>query len=250
MSDYGLTKENLLRSLPVSLSGDPKMLALAEAVADLLSRRGEEIDRVSIYPHIDRLDEELLDILARDFKVDWWDNDYSLEEKRRTLASSWQVHKALGTKAAVEQAISAIYPGTKVAEWFDYGGKPYHFKLAIHIADDDINSQKQRRVLDRLAYYKNLRSHLDEIRYLVRASPTPAYAGAALASASQLVSVGLEPDAHWPRTKLSRTAGAVTLIQRATHQVALTAPEVKWPQSRITPKFGVAVLGVYQEILV
>ncbi|NCE66053.1 phage tail protein I, partial [Pseudoflavonifractor sp. 524-17] len=60
-------------------------MALAQAIAELLARRKEEIDRLLIYPAIDRLDEPLLDILARDFKVDWWDADYSVEEKRRTL---------------------------------------------------------------------------------------------------------------------------------------------------------------------
>ena len=102
---YGLTKENLSRTLPISLSGDPKMVALAESISELLAQRREEIRRLAIYPNVDKLDESLLDILARDFKVDWWDYDYSLDEKRRTLSTSWQVHKTLGTKAAVETAI-------------------------------------------------------------------------------------------------------------------------------------------------
>lgn len=67
-----------------------------------------------------------------DFKVDWWDGDYSLEEKRRTLKDSWRVHRMLGTKAAVETAISAIYPNSAVKEWFEYGGRPYYFKLEIN----------------------------------------------------------------------------------------------------------------------
>ena len=37
--NHGLTKENLLRSLPVSLAGDSKMLAMAEAMA--LSAAGD-----------------------------------------------------------------------------------------------------------------------------------------------------------------------------------------------------------------
>ena len=75
--------------------------------------------------------DQLLDILANDFKVDWWDANYTLEEKRRTLKDSWNVHRRLGTKAAVVLAISAIYPDTQVSEWWEYGGKPYHFKLLI-----------------------------------------------------------------------------------------------------------------------
>ena len=66
--NHGLTKENLLRSLPVSLAGDSKMLALAEAMAGALAERLEEINRVSIYPRVNELDAGLLDILARDLR--------------------------------------------------------------------------------------------------------------------------------------------------------------------------------------
>ena len=83
---HGLTQENMMAALPKALREDPSMVALADAIAGVLEARREEIDRLRIYPAIDRLDEQLLDILAHDFKVDWWDPEYSLEEKRRTLA--------------------------------------------------------------------------------------------------------------------------------------------------------------------
>lgn len=218
MSEHGITKENLLGSLPISLSGDPSLVALAEAVSDLLARQRRELERLAIYPHIDTLEEDLLDILAHDFKVDWWDSDYGLEEKRRTLQGSWQVHKLLGTKAAVEQAISAIYPQATVEEWFEYGGKPYHFKLAIGVTHEDADSPKQRRVLERLGYYKNLRSHLDSITYLMNAAPSLAHAGGIFLGSSQRVGVRLRVEGVGrPRGKVHvrMGAGAVSVYQRA-----------------------------------
>ena len=110
----GITKENMLFALPPALKGDTSTEALAAATAEVLADRLAEMDRLRIVPNIDNLEEALLAILARDFKVDWYDPDYSLEEKRRTVKDSWRVHKILGTKAAVETAIRAIYPGTRV----------------------------------------------------------------------------------------------------------------------------------------
>jgi len=72
--------------------------------------------------------------------VDWWDYNYTLEEKRKTLKDSWNVHRTLGTKGAVEKAISAIYPGTEVREWFEYAGQPYHFKLLIDATYQNVDS--------------------------------------------------------------------------------------------------------------
>lgn len=162
----GITKENLLRTLPSVLANDEDMLALATVVAEGLSSRPGEIESLLIYSKIDELPMELLDILAYDFKVDWWDYDYTLEEKRRTLKDSWNVHRTLGTKGAVEKAISAIYPDTQVREWFEYEGLPYHFKLLIDATYENVDPEKHQGVLEKVDYYKNLRSRLDGIEYI------------------------------------------------------------------------------------
>lgn len=175
---HGITKENLLASLPAVLANDDNMAALASAVAEVLAARVGEIERVSIYSQIDRLPNELLDILANDFKVDWWDANYTLEEKRRTLKDSWNVHRRLGTKAAVVLAISAIYPDTQVSEWWEYGGKPYHFKLLIDATYEDVDPVRHQRVIDRVDFYKNLRSVLDEVEYYDAGGLATEYFGA------------------------------------------------------------------------
>lgn len=183
---HGITAENLLRTLPVGIGWDETIQALGALAAETLSCRPEEISRLLIYPNIDNLDEELLDILAYDFKVDWWDGDYSLEEKRRTLKDSWRVHRMLGTKAAVETAISAIYPNSAVKEWFEYGGRPYYFKLEINATGSNGDLDKQRRVLQRLNYYKNLRSHLDSVDYTIDLPPVTLYLGGAVGTLTEL----------------------------------------------------------------
>lgn len=169
--DHGLTAENLLAVFPSALRNDKSMYALASSIANILATRPSEIDTLRIYANIDALPEEMLDILAYDFKVDWWDYDYSLEEKRQTLKDSWKVHRMLGTKAAVETAISAIYPDVTVEEWFEYGGNPYTFRLIIDVTDLSIDYTRHRRVLELVNYYKNLRSHLDIVKYTLYPAP-------------------------------------------------------------------------------
>lgn len=228
MNSHGLTKENLVATLPVALQKDPSAVALAEAMAELLARRPEEIDRLRIYPDIDRLDERMLDILAYDFKVDWWDPDYSLEEKRRTLKDSWRVHKILGTKAAVERAISAIYPHTQVLEWWQYDGEPYHFRLDINITNDSINSDKQRRVLERLNYYKSLRSHNDGVTYFVEAEPAIAKAVSSVSGIKETAHIPLELPVPIIRPVAIARAGVITgLWECVTTSLELPIPIIQ-----------------------
>lgn len=174
----GITKENLLRIFPSALTRDKSVTALAESAAELLAARLAEIDKARVTANIDVLDNAVLDLLACDFKVDWWDPEYTVEEKQQTLKDSWQVHRTLGTKAAVERAISAIYPYTTLEEWFEYGGDPYHFRIRINLSDDYADPERMQRVLARMNYYKNLRSHNDRIQYfMVTTTRADAWAG-------------------------------------------------------------------------
>ena len=238
MNNHGLIRETLVATLPAALQKDPSAVALAEAMADLLARRPDEIEQLRIYPVIDRLDERLLDILAYDFKVDWWDADYSLEEKRRTLKDSWRVHKLLGTKAAVEMAISAIYPRTTVLEWWEYGGEPYHFRLDINITNDSIDSDKQRRVLERLEYYKSLRSHNDGVTYFVEAAPAIAKAVTTVAAMQETAHVPLTLPVPIIKPVAVARIGVVTgLWESAETRLELPTPTI---QRTATARVGVA----------
>lgn len=186
---YGINPQNLLRTLPEVLRNDKKMQALAEGIAQELSDHLNNMSKLMIYVNIDTLPEDLLDILAYDFKVDWYDPDFSLEEKRRVMKESWVVHRTIGTKGAVARNVSAIFPGSTVKEWFQYEGDPYHFKLLIdETYGDDV--QKIQRVLDRIKYYKNVRSVFDGIEYIVVIGYCSCYG--AVAAAGMMIEFSVE----------------------------------------------------------
>ena len=161
MSNRGITTENLLLLLPEALTQDPHIRALAEAYAKAMEGRLAEIDRMRTVANLNGLDEKLLDILAYDFKVDWYGYDYPVEAKRELLKSSFQVHRKMGTKGAVERALSAIYPGTKVEEWFTYGGEPFGFRIILDITKPNVQISNDE-ILRAVDMYKSLRSHLEE----------------------------------------------------------------------------------------
>ena len=128
-----LSVESLLSAFPYALSGDEKISMLASIVAESLMNLYDDNELELIYACIDRLDSTMLDILAYDFKIDWWDVEASVEEKRKTFKAHWEVHRKLGTPGAVRTAISTIYESTNISEWYEYGGKPYHFKIVVDL---------------------------------------------------------------------------------------------------------------------
>lgn len=166
---HALTVKNLIATLPKALREDEQIYALATIAAERLVERQREIDTIRIFSQIDTLPEELLDILAYDFKVDWWDHRYTLEQKRQTLKDSFLVHRRLGTKYAVETALSGVYPNSKVQEWFEYGGEPYTFRLLVNTSGQAMSMDLHKRAFELVNYYKNLRSHLRGVEFTVEA---------------------------------------------------------------------------------
>ena len=204
-SAHALTAENLLRALPEVLRNDENMAALAASVAQVLAQRPEEIQRLSIYPRIDELPEDLLDILAYDFKVDWWDADYTLEDKRRTLKDSWRVHRMLGTKAAVELALSGTFGAGIVQEWYEYNGDPYHFRVVG--LDPKCVQDGYDPFLNLLRVVKRLSATLDSISVQM-SSEHRLYTGFAV-RVGRIVSVGCEIPAALDVTYLTDETGSL-----------------------------------------
>lgn len=231
---YGLTAGNLMAALPDALRQDTSVLALADSVAGLLASRPEEIDRLRIYPAIDALPEDLLDILAYDFKVDWWDPEYSLDEKRWTLKTSWKVHKTLGTKAALEAAMSAVYPGTEVEEWFEYGGEPHHFRVFIRGEETAIGPGRLDEFKKAIVRVKRLSSWLDSIITSTAMEPAVVYMAADFHETySKTVLPDLEPDFPGSSFGLAPFMG-----QGRTITCVPVVPDPDVPELQAVPQFA------------
>ena len=162
---------NFADYLPAALKHDPKMRAIAEAVTKEALTVSEEIENVLIYSRIDDLPEPLIDILAYDMHVDWYDYSYSLSMKREIVKNSVKVHKRMGTKYAVETALKVIYKTTRIKEWFEYGGRPYWFKVTINIENKGLTENTIRDIWEKMCFYKNLRSHCEGIFFSLLSGP-------------------------------------------------------------------------------
>ena len=53
-------------------------------------------------------------------------------------------------------------------EWFEYGGRPYHFRLTIDLSRIIGEEQKVLEVMERVNFYKSLRSHLDRLEFTIQ----------------------------------------------------------------------------------
>ena len=197
---------DFMTKFPPALKKDESMLALGQLIADELHITAHEIKKNIIYTNIEELSETLLDVLAYDLHVDWYDYDYPIEIKRNIVKSSLKVHKKMGTKYAVENALKALYPESGVEEWFEYGGRPYTFRIKIKVGSWGIPENTAVKMIRDICFYKNLRSHCEYIYFILNA-PKARIRAAPYLAVSGLMKIKAQPETNL-QSSVKEVAGA------------------------------------------
>lgn len=172
--------------LPVPLKEDKRIYALATAVSEMKRRVAKEIYRARIWDALEGAPDEILDILAYDLHIEWYDVNAERAEKLKVLDGAAKTHERMGTVNAVIDAVSAVFSGVLVLEeWFEYGGDPYSFRITLD-GDGDIST-----ILSTINQSKRLSAWLDVLKILHRGS-TGLYVGGTARIAGKACVTGTE----------------------------------------------------------
>lgn len=115
--------------LPRVLREQPWVMALSAALGQLHRQVMEFADDSQVFTGLDTAPEAVLDAVAASWNIAWYDTGYTVEQKRRIVKSAITVRKMIGTAEAVKLQLNAVWPGTQVKEWFEYGGEPGCFRV-------------------------------------------------------------------------------------------------------------------------
>lgn len=173
-----MNKLDIYRLYPLVLKNDKTFAALGETISEELAKNRALADKTTIYVAVDSLPLEVLDLLAHDFKVDWYEINAPVWNKRQAISEAILVHRYKGTKYAVETALHSMFMSAEVQEWFEYNGEPYHFKVMVY----GHTSSNLKKLNSKLLYAKNLRSVLDDVRFVLITDPIDVFAGMTIAS--------------------------------------------------------------------
>lgn len=159
---------SLLDILPDSILADEKIKAIAAALDTELQKVTAETQQVLHLPRLDVLPEKVIDLLAWQFHVDFYEPvGMDIKTKRKLVKESIAWHRIKGTPAAVEMMLSSTFGrSAKVSEWYEYDGEPYHFKVSVKTKKfptmESLGLTKQG-----VLAAKNTRSVLDSIKTIV-----------------------------------------------------------------------------------
>lgn len=156
-----LQEAEILKLLPAWMREDPAVQGLAAGTDKLTQSIYSKIKLLSRWDQIDSLSDAELDEMAWELNIQWYESTAPIETKRKVIRNSDIVYSKLGTSYAVEQLVTDYFGSGQVREWFEYGGKPHHFKVLS--ANPELVNNNLELFLKLLSIVKRRSALLDAI---------------------------------------------------------------------------------------
>lgn len=225
-----LEKIKLIDLLPGVLKKDKTFKAICEVLQKYLDENNELTNKMIILANIDIIeDENIIDHLAYQFHVDFYDNEMTIENKKNMIKNSIFDHMKKGTPHSIKRVIDILYSGAEILEWFEYDGKPYFFKINIHIPDKYIiDKETYKRALNLINNYKNTRSWLESLMFINQSD---------IIHITEISHVAME--GKIPLSGITRMASRETPVFDAKHSTQVSQVELEG----LIPLAGVSLMG-------
>lgn len=165
-----LTDLVLLSLQTAYMQRDPTTQGMCAALNDEVIESAVSTYNILMYQALDTLGDtefahSLVDELAWQFHCDYYDKSADINTKKAVVKQSIKIHQKKGTPQAVIDLLKTAFPSdTILYEWYQYGGKPYHFKIAT----SSLNGINMASFIKALNSVKNARSYLDGIQLFER----------------------------------------------------------------------------------
>ncbi|MEH7122121.1 phage tail protein I [Bacillus sp. JJ1773] len=153
---------SVLDLLPPNLKQDPDLMAAAKSLDTPFAVTVNDVQKCIILPNIDNItDHALLDLLAWETHLDFYDTSLPIEIKRELIKKAPSFHRKKGTPAAVEELVATLFDEGRVEEWFEYGGLPYRFQVVTN--NRSVTAERAEEFIKALNSVKRLSAHLERV---------------------------------------------------------------------------------------
>lgn len=146
--------------MPGNLTREPAVQALSYAVREGTRLLYRYAQRSRVYCSIETMPDEILNLLAQELRTQYYKDDLDIDTKRALVRNTLIWYMTAGTPAAVEELVAIVFGEGRVVEWFEYGARPYWFKIQT----DALLTYDKIMYFPRMLWkVKNTRSHIHMI---------------------------------------------------------------------------------------
>lgn len=152
--------------LPSSFDTD-EIKALNNVVTFSLYLLQKYIDNANFTVNIDNVSEKIIDYLACEYRTPYYDEALDLKTKRNLVKSTMLTYLEIGTTNIIKEYLNTLNEETDVAEWYEYDGQPYNFKIFLNISENrEVDEKLLTDIKNKIEKIKNVRSSLEAIEIL------------------------------------------------------------------------------------
>lgn len=119
-------------------------------------------ERIVIASNVDNLPESILDYLAIQYRIPYYDSTFDIEKKRALVTEGYQWSMTAGTTDCIQHLINAIFGNGKVIEWYE-DGTMQEGEFDIEINEKDITEDIVKDFARILKKAKNAHSKLRNV---------------------------------------------------------------------------------------
>lgn len=149
--------------LPDNIKNDPIVIAISYAISNMVKKIVENADKSGIYASVDKLDEDILDLLAVELRTKYYGDWLGLEEKREIVKKTLLWYCRAGTPYTVQELVDFVFQDAFIEEWFQYGSDAFLFRLIVNVISQDMSLEKYIKFIQAVYEVKNTRSHLEKV---------------------------------------------------------------------------------------
>ena len=127
--------------IPASIAEDKNVMAICRTIDPQLQEVSQSIREAFIVSRIDELPENVIDLLAWQWHVDFYEPDLPLETKRELVLESIRWHRKKGTKSAIISALEKLGFVPTIKEWYEpeLQTEPHTFSVRGYYKNDQID---------------------------------------------------------------------------------------------------------------
>ena len=159
------------------VTSDPQIYALSYALKQQTGKLLDAADEAKVAGDISKLPDEVLDLLAIEFRTMYYDESYDRETREELVKNALKWHCTAGTKAAVEELVQTVFGEGKIIEWFEFTDTddpvPGEFDITTRAEFTPQALEEFKRIISRV---KNVSSHLRRL-YTSREVDMDRYSG-------------------------------------------------------------------------
>ena len=158
-----ISEGELLDLLPSQMNNDTDMICLSYAIKAVTDKILEDEVYSMIMNMIDRLPEKIIDVMAVEWRTQYYDQSLDIEVKRELVKKTFLWHAKAGTVSAVKELIATVFGEAELIEWWDFDEgerDPGYFDIET---DAQTSFDEMSRFNAMIRMVKNVRSHLRRI---------------------------------------------------------------------------------------